>query len=83
MMERIPEHERRIKALETAMTTIVEWKESIDESTAVNREMIAVGRDIASAIRVLGWVGAGIKWLAAVGAACAVVWAMMRGHVNM
>ena len=71
--------ESRVAALEDSHLAIVQWRRTIDESIIVQREMIEVGRDIAAAIKILGWVGKAIKWLAALSASCGIVYATLKG----
>lgn len=71
--------EQRITVLERHADSMLAWRKSVEENTEVQREVVAVGKDIIAAVRVLGWVGSGIKWLAAVGAACAVIFAAIKG----
>ena len=69
----------RLHDVEEELRSLREWRETIEESIAVQREMVEVGRDIAGAIRVLGWIGKAIKWLAAVGAALGITYASTKG----
>lgn len=71
-------HEQRIEALEGDALAMSEWKASIDRSIEVQQEMLEVGRDIAGALHVLGWIGTALKWLSYTGAACAVIWATIK-----
>ena len=74
--------EQRVLVLEKHANEIAAWKTSVEENTEVQREVVSVGKDIIAAMRVMGWVGNGIKWLAAVGAAAAVIFAAFKGWVN-
>jgi hypothetical protein len=61
-----PDIASRLFAIEQEQHAMREWKETIEESIAVQKEMIEVGRDIAGAIHVLGWIGKILKYLASV-----------------
>lgn len=74
--------EHRVTALEMHAVEMKAWRKSVEENTEVQREVVAVGKDIIAAVRVLGWVGNGIKWLAGVGAACAVLMAAIKAYLH-
>lgn len=75
--------EHRVYALEQHADSMSEWRKSVEENTEVQKEVVAVGKDIIAAIRVLGWIGTGIKWLASISAACAVVLAAFKGWFHI
>lgn len=74
--------EHRVTALEQHAESMSEWRKSVDENTAVQREVVEVGKDIIAAVRVLGWIGNGIKWLSGVAAASAVIFAALKGYFS-
>lgn len=62
---------QRLTKVEQHAEAMLEWKQSIDDSTATQREMVMVGRDIIATLHVLGWLGRAVKWLATIVAASA------------
>lgn len=74
--------EDRVSALEQHADSMSAWRKSVEENTEVQREVVAVGKDIIAAVRVLGWIGYAIKWAAAVAAACAVIKATVSGWLH-
>lgn len=64
LKRRVDDHGVSIKAM-------LDWKDSIEESTAVNKRMVEVGEGILLA---LGWVGMAAKWVAAVMTAFTAMW---------
>ncbi len=76
---RIDRHEARIETLEEGAKKMSDWKTSIDKSIEVQQEILKVGRDIAGALHVLGWIGGFVKWLAIVGAAVVSIRAAIKG----
>lgn len=63
----------RVTKLEAHAAAMIAWRASIDASTEVQKEMVIVGQDIVSALRLLGWIGKAAKWLASVALATYVI----------
>ncbi len=74
--------ENRVTALEKHADGMNAWRKSVEENTEVQREVVAVGKDIIAAFRVLGWIGHGIKWLAGVAAAVAALSLAVKGYFS-
>lgn len=71
MEDRFKIIEDRVAALESHATSMMEWRKSVEENTEAQREVAQVGKDIIAAMRVIGWVGSAIKWLAGTAVAIA------------
>ena len=75
--------ETRLLALETATAEFREWKESINALIETNRDMVKVANDMLAAMRLLGYFGRAIKWVAGVAAAAVVIWQTAKGvHID-
>lgn len=68
--------ERR-QSLETRMDTL---ERKLEENTALTKGVVDVFGSLAGGIRVLGWLGAAAKWVVSIGAAGAMVWALINGN---
>lgn len=72
--------ERERAAMNLTLKEVISWKETIQESTEVNRRMVEVGEGILIA---LSWVGIAARWITAVGAAFAAMWVIVKGLVSL
>jgi len=59
---------------------LAEIRKELAESTAIIREMRDILVTVKSGARMLGWVGAAIKWLSGVVAAGVALWAAFGHH---
>ena len=59
---------------------LAEIRKELAESTAIIREMRDILVTVKSGARMLGWVGAAIKWLSGVVAAGIALWAVFGQH---
>lgn len=71
------ENERRL--MQAHIKSMLEWRETIAESTEVNREMVEVGKAL---LKTLGWVKVVAKWIISVGTACAIVMGLAKYVLN-
>lgn len=75
--------EKRLLAEEQATIEIREWKDSIDKLIETNKDMVKVANDMLAAMRLLGYFGRAVKWIAGVGAAFLVLWQTAKGfHIE-
>jgi len=74
---------RRISLLEEHATSMREWSLTVEENTEMQRQVVEVGKDIVSAMRVLGWVGKLFKWIASIGAGFAAIWAAIKFGLHL
>lgn len=75
--------EKRLLAEEEATAEFQEWKDSIDKLIETNKDMVKVANDMLAAMRLLGLVGRGIKWIAGVSIAATVIWQTAKGfHIE-
>lgn len=66
---------RRLTDHEDKIQLVLDWKNSIQESTEVNRRMVEVGEGILAA---LSWVGSGARWIVSIGAALGAIWVFIK-----
>ncbi len=66
---------RRLTDHEDKIQLVLDWKNSIQESTEVNRRMVEVGEGILAA---LSWVGIGARWIMSIGGALTAVWLFVK-----
>ncbi len=71
LKRRVDDHDAQHASHAVSIKAMLDWKDSIEESTAVNKRMVEVGEGILLA---LGWVGMAAKWVAAVAAAFTAMW---------
>ena len=66
--------------IENQEQELAEIRRELAESTAIIREMRDILVTVKSGARMLGWVGAAIKWLSGVVAAGGALWAVFGHH---
>jgi hypothetical protein len=66
--------------IENQERELAEIRRELAESTAIIREMRDILVAVKSGARMLGWVGAAIKWLSGVVAAGVALWAVFGHH---
>lgn len=73
--EVVVEHTRRITDTERSIDGLHAWRDTIAESTEVNKRMVEVGEAI---IEALGWLGKAAKWIVQMGAAIGALYAAIK-----
>lgn len=69
------DHDNNISTITRRIEEISAWRDSIKESTEVNRKMVEVGENL---LQALSWIGTASKWVIAVGGALVAVLAGIK-----
>lgn len=78
-MSETPERRASDARIERIEERIDNVEKSLAANTQMTAEVYAIIGHARSFFSVLGWVGNGVKWVAAVLAACVVLWATLTG----
>lgn len=76
----ISDHDRRITDADSKIEMVIAWKNAIEESTEVNRELVEVGKAL---LKLLGWIKLASKWITSVGLACGIIWGAIKVIITL
>lgn len=74
------EHHRRLSDHDGKLKAVLDWKASIEESTATNKRMIEV---IEALIEAMGWAAKFARWVMTIVAFFGACWAGIKGAIYL